>query len=175
MPEYQDRQVKEHQLTLTLLLSKREAGVRARPYNTQGGLHMTRQQKYPDTHCFHFHNENPHGRFTSDCVVRAIARATGDDYNLVLQCLVDIQMDTGYGYTENRVIDQYLTGRGFTKHKQPRSKDGTKFTGDEFCLLFNPKRAVANIGGNHTVAIIDGKINDTWDSSGGCIGIYWTK
>lgn len=131
---------------------------------------MTRQQKYPDTHCFHFHNENPYGRFTSDCVVRAIARATGDPYEVVLESLVGIQIATGYGYTENRVIDEYLTGRGFTKHKQPRSKDGTKFTGDEFCLLFNPKRAVANIGGNHTVAIIDGKINDTWDSSG---GMHW--
>lgn len=32
----------------------------------------------PETSTFHFHNENPKGRRTGDCVIRAIARATGD-------------------------------------------------------------------------------------------------
>ena len=34
---------------------------------------------------------------------------------------------------------------------------------------------VANLGGNHTVCIKDGKVLDIWDSSGGCIGNYWIK
>ena len=34
---------------------------------------------------------------------------------------------------------------------------------------------VANIGGNHTVCIKNGKVHDTWDSTDGCIGNYWVK
>ena len=78
--------------------------------------------------------------------------------------------------------------------KQPRKRDGTKFTGKEFCeylqrYLDDPgvygvmddegieisRNIVANIGGNHVVAIKDGKVWDIWNSTRGCIGNYWVK
>ena len=31
-----------------------------------------------ETATFHFHNENPKGRRTGDCVIRAIGKASGD-------------------------------------------------------------------------------------------------
>jgi hypothetical protein len=34
---------------------------------------------------------------------------------------------------------------------------------------------IANIGGHHIVAIIEGQINDIWDSSDGCIGNVWVN
>ena len=30
---------------------------------------------------------------------------------------------------------------------------------------------IAHIGGNHIVAIVDGKVNDIWDSTNGVLGI----
>ena len=36
---------------------------------------MTRQQKYPETGTFHYHNQNPKNRLTGDCIIRAISRA----------------------------------------------------------------------------------------------------
>ena len=34
---------------------------------------MTRQEKYPETPTFHYHQANPHKRINGDCVVRAIS------------------------------------------------------------------------------------------------------
>lgn len=63
---------------------------------------------------------------------------------------------------------------------QPRKADGTKYTGKEWCdkIQRNPNfpgRIIANIGGHHTVAIIDGRVWNTWDSTDGCIGNYWIE
>lgn len=140
---------------------------------------MTRQEKYPDTATFHFHNENPKGKFTTDCVYRAIATATGEAYATVVREMAELHIRTGLDTHEKRTIDKYLTSKGFTKYKQPRKPDNTKYTGKEFCeqeQLYNPgRRIVANIGGHHIVAILDGKVWDTWDSTRGCIGNYWIK
>lgn len=53
---------------------------------------MTRQQKYPDTNTFHFHNANPKGRITTDCVIRAICVATELPYNQVVMELADFSV-----------------------------------------------------------------------------------
>jgi len=138
---------------------------------------MTRQQKYPDTAFFHFYNANKHNRFTSDCVIRAISTAAEIDYNQVVLEMAVLQCKTGYDMSENKLIDMYLSLKGWTKQKQPRKIDNTKYTGAEFCssLAYRNKRYIANIGGHHIVAIVNAKVYDTWDSTDGCIGNYWTK
>lgn len=147
---------------------------------------MNRKDKYPDTAIFHFHNENPKNRFTTDCVIRAVARATGEAYNDVVRELAELQIKTGY----DAPYDKYLKDHGWVKRKQPRKADNTKYTGVEFCGLQQTyldtkiktvdgidinSHIIAHIGGGHIVAIIDGKVNDTWDSTDGCIGNYWVK
>lgn len=136
---------------------------------------MRRQDKYPDTDTFHFHNENPKNRITGDCTFRAIARATGKPWTEVVREMAEMSIRTGYAINDTKGIEKYMTQIGWVKHPQPRKADGTKYTGKEFCKVFKPRRAFAHIGGNHDVAIIDGKVNDIWDSTGGCIGNYWTK
>jgi len=138
---------------------------------------MTRQQKYPDTTTFHYHNANPKGRFTTDCVVRAISAATETPYNVVVGELAKMQQSTGFDTSSPECFGRYLEiVHGWKKHKQPRKADGKKYTGSEFCReIAKGKKIVANLGGCHTVAIIDGRVYDTWDSTDGCIGNYWTK
>lgn len=143
---------------------------------------MTRQQKYPDTATFHYHNANPKNRYTTDCVIRAISTALEIPYNQVVMEMAEFQCKTGYAMSDSTGIDKYLQSKGWVKHPQPRQWDNTKFTGEFWCRELwqhyrTPKylRIVANIGGGHTVAIIGYKVWDTWDSTDGCIGNYWTK
>ena len=146
---------------------------------------MRRQDKYPDTATFHYHNENPRNKITGDCVVRAIATATGFTYESVVMDLAELQAKTGYSGVTPDGYGRYLEQLGWIKHKQPRKWDNTKYTGEEFCKELlrydseidsgnNMHRLIANIGGGHVVAIIEGQVYDTWDSTDGCIGNYWT-
>lgn len=152
---------------------------------------MRRQDKYPDTKTFHFFNANPRNRFTGDCRIRAISTATGIEYNKVVLALALVQMKTGYDQCANQGISILMDKIGWRKMPQPRKSDGTKYTGNEFCrevqrglmegkkfgsdgIVISP-RIFCNIGGNHEVAIMDGKVWDTWNSTDGCIGNYWVK
>lgn len=146
---------------------------------------MRRQDKYPDTATFHYHNENPRNKITGDCVARAIATATGLTYESVVVGLAELQAKTGYSGVTPDGYGRYLDQLGWIKHKQPRKWDNTKYTGEEFCKELlrydseidsgnNMHRLIANIGGGHVVAIIEGQVYDTWNSTAGCIGNYWT-
>lgn len=139
---------------------------------------MTRQQKYPDTDTFHYHNQNPKNRITGDCGIRAISAGTGIPYNEVVMGLAKLQCETGYD--ADQCIERYMKKIGWVKHPQPRKIDNTKYTGKEFCALVAEEygyntNIVANIGGLHMVAIIKCRVWDIWDSTYKCIGNYWTK
>lgn len=137
----------------------------------------TRQEKYPETKTFHFYNANPKNRITGDCVFRAFALAMEQDYNEIVMEMAKLMCETGYALNDTKGENKYLKLKGWTKHPQPRKVDGSKYTGKEFCELIakKNKRYIAHIGGHHVVAIVDGKVNDIWDSTNGCIGNYWTK
>lgn len=155
---------------------------------------MTREQKYPNTRTFRYYNANPKGRMTCDCTARAISTALEKPWRDVVLEMAQLSVETGYSASSKECIDRYLKQNGYTKKAQPRKRDNTKYTGVEFCnfqqtwlpymMLRGEKwrdgvaispRIIANIGGGHIVAIVDGVINDTWNSSDGCIGNYWTK
>ena len=137
----------------------------------------SREEKYPNTETFNFHNANPKNRITGDCVFRAFSLAMGQDYNKTVMEMAELMCETGYALNDSKGEAKYLELKGWTKHPQPKKANGTKYTGKEFCkMIANKKeRYIAHIGGHHVVAIVNGKVNDTWDSTGGCIGTYWTK
>lgn len=128
----------------------------------------------PDTDTFHFYNANPKNRRTTDCVVRAIATATGQTWDETLVGLTETALEHKQMVSDPACYGKYLESMGWTKNKQPRKPDGKKYTGKEFVKLFRGT-AVANIGGGHVACIKDGKVWDTWNSTGGSIGNYWSK
>ena len=143
---------------------------------------MKRQEKYPETSTFHYHNANPKNRATGDCVFRAISVALNQSWEQTVMEMAEMSCKTGFAINDTKGIAKYLESKGWVKHPQPRKWDNTKFTGEEWCreLWQNYRgcgyqRMVANIGGHHTVAIIGFKVWDTWDSTDGCIGNYWVK
>ena len=144
---------------------------------------MTRQEKYPETSTFHYFNANPKNKITCDCVVRAVSTALEQDYTLTLMEMTQLQCELGYDITDTKLYSAYLELKGWVRCKQPRKSNNKKYTGEEWCKLLQKdpwvvigkRRVVANIGGNHVVAIVDGKVWDIWDSTDGCIGNYWVK
>ena len=148
-----------------------------------------RRAKYPDTSTFHFHNANPKGRLTSDCVIRAICTVLDVPYSKIVMDLAQMQCELGYDDGDTKLYDKYMQKQGWVKVKQPRKDDNTKFTGVEFCrTLEHPiyseelnlpycerARILAHIGTHHIVAIVEGQVWDTWDSTDGAIGKLWVK
>lgn len=142
---------------------------------------MKRQDKYPDTPTFHYYNANPRGRVTGDCVVRAICTAMKRPYEEVYEELYQFSVKYGYMLNDKKCYEKYLAAQGWRKMPQPRKADGTKYTGKEWCekkqrnIFTRAIRAIAHIGGGHIVAVVEGKVWDTWNSTGGCIGNFWVK
>ena len=137
----------------------------------------SRIEKYPDHETFHYFNANPKNRLTSDCYLRAICTALEQNWQDTLMEMVQFICETGYAINDIKLIEKYITKKGWIKHSQPRKGDNTKYNGKEFCQMIadKKKRYIANIGGHHIVAIVDGKVNDIWDNTKKCIGNYWTK
>lgn len=127
-----------------------------------------------NTESFTYYNANPKNKHTTDCVIRAICTALDQSYAETLIELADMQLKTGYDFTDAKGFGKYLELKGWIKNKQPRKANNTKYTGKEFVKMFKGI-CVANIGGNHTVCIKDGRVFDIWDSTDGCIGNYWTR
>ncbi len=139
-----------------------------------------------DTTTFKYHNENPKDKRSGDCVLRAIATATGKTWDEVLDELVVFAHKYKEMPSDPKCYGKYLESLGFTKMQQPRKSYNTKYTGAEFCNLCskvykNGEKIVAHIGGGHIVAIVPThendsyKVIDIWNSTGGSIGNYWIK
>ena len=154
-------------------------------------MNEKRQRKYPDTPTFHFHNANPKGKMTTDCVVRAISTVLKQPYDQTLREMTEMTIKTGYMWNENKGINKYMESKGWVRCKSPRKDDGTKYTGNEFCRTlmhpiyseelnlydkaFEMNNVLTNIGGHHIVAIMSGQIWDIWNSGDKSIGIVWVK
>ena len=144
---------------------------------------MRRKDAYPDTETFHWYNANPKGRITGDCTFRAVCTALEKSWNDTVMEMAEMSCRTGYAINDSKGTDRYLKEQGWTKQKQPRKSDGTKYTGMEFCCMLNESGAegsvIAHIGGHHIVCIKkhEGayKVHDIWDSTYKCIGNYWVK
>lgn len=149
------------------------------------------KRKLPqNTQYFTYYDANPKGKKTGDCVIRALATAMRKTWDEVLTDLYEYAMKYKQMLNDDTLYKKYLKDNGWVMLKQPRKLDNTKYTGFEFCeelqdgscftfdngiQIDETNNIIAHIGGHHIVAIIDGKIMDTWNSSGGCIGNIWIK
>lgn len=133
---------------------------------------MKRQDKYPETKWFHYNNANPKNRLTEDCYVRATCVATTLPYDYVVEHLVQESLKSGYAIASKNNIVAFFKRLHIPMEKQPKN-GSRKLTGKQFCEMFPKGRYVCFIGGHHITAIVDGKINDTWDCSEKTIGNYF--
>ena len=123
---------------------------------------------------YHYHNENPMGRRTDDCVIRAIATATGQSWDDTLRGLTECAIKHKYMINCVNLYDKYLKGLGWVKQKQPRKGDNKRYRANEFFKHFDGV-AIVNLGAQHTACVKNGQVWDTWDSSNEVVGNYWIK
>ncbi len=123
--------------------------------------------------CFIFHNENPKGRVSSsDCVIRAIAKATGKSWEDVLTGLFEVGLKIKDVPSSKPVFQKYLEQQGYRMQRQPRKPDATKYTVEEFANKFSKGAYIVNLA-NRLSCVVDGKIYDTWNCKDKSVGNYW--
>ena len=131
-------------------------------------------------------NNNPKGKNTCDCVIRALMMATGMEAKAIINELTNIYLTKGWFLVDAKCYGKFLTDRGYVKNKQARKLDNTKYTAEEFCTYLNNSNiqgaVIAHVGGNHVSTFVnigtpDNKnymVHDTWDCTKKCVGNYWT-
>lgn len=138
----------------------------------------TREEKYPDTKYFHYYNANSHNHKTGDCVIRALCTATEISWEDCLTELFNIAVKKGYEPSDDKPVSVFLENHGFIKCKEPRYADNTKMTVEHWLEHVRPSKhnkVVATVGSHHIVAIMNGVVNDIWNSSRQTMHSYWVK
>lgn len=147
------------------------------------------KQVYPDTKYFKFYNANPKENITGDCVIRALCTAMNKPWDEVYKALCEIGYKKKAMPNNKNVYYAYLKECGWIKCKQLRHIDNTKYSGIDLCKELQEdityrtpegeynihNNLIVNIGAEHIVAIIDGRINDIWNCSSSKVGVLWYK
>lgn len=119
------------------------------------------------------YNPNPSGARVGDCTVRAICRATGEEWDTVYcgLCIEGLRLNDMP--TANHVWGAYLRSRGFKRHALPDDCPDC-YTVADFCREHPHGTYVLAISG-HVVCAADGRYYDTWDSGAESPAYYWYK
>lgn len=119
-------------------------------------------------------NVNPKHRKTTDCVIRAIATATGKDWYEVFDALCAISRKKAVMLDDKPAYETYLKENGFRKQSCQPMAGNCRDTVKELAGTLN-KPAVVQVA--HHLVAIDGRGNyiDTWDSGSNCAYTLWIK
>ena len=122
---------------------------------------------------WHPYNPNPTGSRVGDCTVRAITKATGQDWETayVGLCLYGFMMRNMP--SGNCVWAAYLRRHGY-RGRPVDAYPFEKITVAEFCREHPAGTFVLGCDG-HVVAVEDGEYWDSWDSGGEVVIYYWEK
>lgn len=116
-------------------------------------------------------NINPKGHYVGDCVIRAIAEATGEPWEkvyveLAVQGFIMADMPSS-----NHVWGTYLASKGYEREIIPNTCPDCYSIAD--FADDHPQGVFIVATGTHVVAVRDGKYIDTWDSGDEVPVYYW--
>lgn len=118
-------------------------------------------------------NPNPRRANVGDCAVRAVAKATGRDWEEAYAGL------TVQGYlladlpSANHVWGAFLRRHGYRRDILPNTCPDC-YTLADFCAD-HPRGCFVVALSGHVVTVVDGDWYDTWDSGGEVPLYYWFK
>ena len=122
---------------------------------------------------YKFVNPNPKSNIVGDCTVRAVALACGLSWDEAYTGLCDMGFYLKDMPNANRVWGAFLKNMGFVKSTIPNTCPDCYTIGD---FADDHPHGVYVLGtGTHTVAVIDGTIMDSWDSSDEVPVFYWQE
>lgn len=116
-------------------------------------------------------NVNPKGKKTDDCVIRALTKATGQDWHKVYFDCCKIGDSLCDMPNSLETIEIYLNRFGFIRKSYKVRRGELRPTVRSFCLDHQKGIYVLRVA-HHTVCVIDGKYYDTWDC-GECAVYSW--
>lgn len=119
------------------------------------------------------YNANPEAARVGDCVVRAISKAENKDWEKVYVDLMVTGLKLHDMPSSNNVWGTYLKEKGYIRKIIPNSCPHC-YTVDQFCKE-HPKGTYILALNGHVVAVENGNLFDTWDSSQENPVFYWEK
>lgn len=114
-------------------------------------------------------NANPRAARVGDCVIRAISKATEQDWETTYVGIALKGFEMADMPSANHVWGEYLKDKGFRRELVP---DG--MTVAEFARA-NPDGTYVLAISGHVVCVKDGKWYDTWDSRDEVPVYAWSK
>lgn len=120
-----------------------------------------------------YYNPNPKGNNVGDCTVRAISKATDQDWDTTYSGLSAMGFILKNMPSANRVWGAYLRKKGFKRHiVDDHDIDG--YTVKDFCEEHPTGTFVLAING-HVVCVIDGCYYDSFDSGCETPLYFWAR
>lgn len=110
---------------------------------------------------------------TGDCVIRAIAHATEQDYMQVMRDLFALGLELGQLPNQNKCYDVYLERLGWKKHSPLKDKKGKKFQVRHFPAEEGKNYIIHTT--SHLTAIMDKVIYDIWYCGESAAYSFYTK
>ena len=108
-----------------------------------------------------------------DCVVRAIAIATEQDYLVVRDGLFEVAKEIGFMPSDNKTFQLYLERIGWIR-KSPLKHGNKKYKLKNVGKFFTNQNVIIITSG-HLTSLVDGDLNDTWDCRNWKANSYWVK
>jgi len=150
---------------------------------------MAKRKLPRETMYYTYRQENPKGKSTGDCVIRALASAMEKDWDTVYDDLYKIGKKYKLMPNDEKCYERYLKANGWVRQKQPRDEFNKKLTGEDFCefLDLQHKRGekdessvIVSIGSRHLSMVEWSTISgftfcDSWNCTQNCVGKYWTR
>lgn len=120
-----------------------------------------------------YYNPSPAGRNVGDCSVRAVAKALGVDWETAYAMIAAAGFQMNDVPSSNAVWGSVLRRHGFMRSSIPPSCPDCYTAGD---FAKDHPTGIYVLGfGNHTATVSDGRLFDSWDSTGLVPQYYWEK
>lgn len=108
------------------------------------------------------YNPNPAGHETGDCVIRAICKALGMEWEKVYMDLTIKGLQLSMWGDTNAVWEAYLKEKGFSREAIPNQCPDC-YSIAEFAIDHSTGTFIVATG-SHVVTVKDGNYYDSWDS-----------
>ena len=122
---------------------------------------------------YQYYNANPDRKQVGDCVIRALSKALGQDWEktfveVAFEAFLLCDMPSA-----NHVWASYLRRKGFSRYAIPDECPDLYSVAD-FCRDHPKGTYILSLDG-HVVAVQDGCFYDTWDCSDRAVLYYWKR
>ena len=136
-----------------------------------------RESRLKETEFYEYTNINPRNRICGDCVIRAVALATGQSWEQTIRDMTELGIKKGLVLNDKELYPLYLKEKGFIECSEPRDINNRKLTVKEWLIQRGSTDGpiVANVGSHHVTLIKNNKVRDVWNSSTQTIHKYWIK